>query len=101
MASTPSTRASCRPMDSDEDWPLLIQATDSSVAMVDWVSDHGEFLNERLTTSGAILLRGFEVSSVSEFEVIIKQHSPSFGMVQSIGEKLREKTFIAFGFTQK
>jgi hypothetical protein len=51
--------------------PLVIQPASNTVRLADWISQHREQLESRLVLHGAVLFRGFNVSSVDEFNRFI------------------------------
>jgi alpha-ketoglutarate-dependent taurine dioxygenase len=52
----------------DSGLPLLFQPAVDGLSLAQWARGNVEQIKERLSRSGAILLRGFNVSSVVEFE---------------------------------
>ncbi|MBD2690473.1 non-ribosomal peptide synthetase [Anabaena catenula] len=49
-------------------FPLVIQPNNSEVDLISWAENNREYLGTELFKHGAILFRGFNVKSVSEFE---------------------------------
>ena len=60
----------------DETLPLVMQPNGDDVDLVAWVKDNLEFIDRELLTHGAILFRGFNVSSVCEFENFAQAFCP-------------------------
>lgn len=52
--------------------PLLISPRVEGVNLIKWVADNQELIGDGLRRHGAVLFRGFEVSSTPEFEEFIK-----------------------------
>ncbi|MBW8874482.1 MAG: non-ribosomal peptide synthase/polyketide synthase [Acidobacteria bacterium] len=57
-----------RPLLPDPGWPLLVEPAGAEVDLADWAVAHRADLEAWLATHGAILLRGFGLGSVAEFE---------------------------------
>lgn len=51
-----------------ETLPLVVQPAVESPNLVEWTSNNLEFINSKLLKHGGLLLRGFNVTSVPEFE---------------------------------
>ncbi len=50
--------------------PLLVQPTISGVSLIEWVHEHCEMVQNKISEVGAILFRGFDVHGQSEFEAV-------------------------------
>ncbi|HLO87426.1 MAG TPA: amino acid adenylation domain-containing protein [Nostocaceae cyanobacterium] len=57
-------------------FPLIIQPNTVEVDLISWVENNREYLEIELLKHGAILLRGFNVKSVSEFESVAQTICP-------------------------
>ncbi|MCW5312699.1 amino acid adenylation domain-containing protein [Nostoc sp. KVJ3] len=57
-------------------FPLVIQPTTDDIDLIAWAKTNHEFLQTELLKHGAILFRGFNVESVSEFESFAQAISP-------------------------
>lgn len=53
---------------SDSSLPLLVQPALDGVNLIDWTRSNREFIQNKLESQGAILFRGFAISTVDEFE---------------------------------
>ncbi|OYD97951.1 non-ribosomal peptide synthetase [Nostoc sp. 'Peltigera membranacea cyanobiont' 210A] len=51
-----------------QNFPLVIQPNTTEVDLLSWVENNREYLETELLKHGAILFRGFNIKSVSEFE---------------------------------
>lgn len=60
-----------RLLDPDQSLPLLIEPAIQGVSLPGWAANNREFIRQRLQRHGAILFRGFDVSSVDEFELLL------------------------------
>jgi amino acid adenylation domain-containing protein len=69
-------------------FPLLVQPRKSEVDLVDWGKRSSEFIERELRRHGALLFRGFNLSSASGFEQFAKNISPE--LVNDNGEHSRE-----------
>jgi alpha-ketoglutarate-dependent taurine dioxygenase len=49
------------------DLPLVIESARPYQGLVDWIQDNRELMQSRLTTHGALLFRGFDVSTAEDF----------------------------------
>ena len=55
--------------------PLVIEPTVSELDPVAWAESHSEYIATELAQHGALLLRGFDISSVERFEQFIRATS--------------------------
>ena len=53
-----------------ESLPLILEPAQTGVVLADWASDHREKIESDLARNGAILFRGFGLSSIAEFESV-------------------------------
>lgn len=60
----------------EQTFPLVIQPATDDIDLVAWAKNNQEFLQTELLKHGAILFRGFNVESVSEFENFAQAISP-------------------------
>ncbi|MBW4564790.1 MAG: amino acid adenylation domain-containing protein [Mojavia pulchra JT2-VF2] len=71
-------------------FPLVIQPNNAEVDLISWVENNRDYLETELFKHGAILFRGFNVKSVSEFENFAQTISPNlfaeYGDLPRIGE---------------
>jgi alpha-ketoglutarate-dependent taurine dioxygenase len=61
-----------RLLDSERSLPLLIEPALHGVSLPEWAGSNREFIKQRLQRHGAILFRGFNLSSVDEFELLLR-----------------------------
>ena len=61
-----------RLLDSERSLPLLIEPALHGVSLPEWAGSNREFIKQRLQRHGAILFRGFNLSSVDEFERLLR-----------------------------
>lgn len=61
----------------EEALPFVIQPNIEEVCVIQWAKNNREFIENQLLNYGAILFRGFDVSSVSEFERLAEAICPS------------------------
>ena len=61
-----------RLLDSEKSLPLLIEPATHGVSLPDWARNNREFIRQRLQRHGGILFRGFNLSSVDEFELLLR-----------------------------
>ncbi|HEY9666644.1 MAG TPA: condensation domain-containing protein, partial [Coleofasciculaceae cyanobacterium] len=59
-----------------ETLPLVVQPTGEEIDFVDWAKSHREFIETQLLKHGAILFRGFNINSASEFEIVAQAICP-------------------------
>jgi alpha-ketoglutarate-dependent taurine dioxygenase len=52
--------------------PLLIEPAIDGVSLPQWAINHREFIGQRLQRHGGILFRGFNLSSVDQFELLLQ-----------------------------
>jgi alpha-ketoglutarate-dependent taurine dioxygenase len=51
--------------------PLVVQPAQSDVDLVAWAKGHNDFIESKLNRHGALLFRGFDISSVQRFEEFV------------------------------
>ena len=61
-----------RLLDSERSLPLLIEPAIHGVSLPDWAGSNRESIKQRLQRHGGILFRGFNLSSVDEFELLLR-----------------------------
>jgi alpha-ketoglutarate-dependent taurine dioxygenase len=61
-----------RLLDPASSLPLLIEPAVHGVSLPDWAANNREFIKRRLQRHGGILFRGFNFSSVDEFELLLR-----------------------------
>ncbi|MGD1704673.1 amino acid adenylation domain-containing protein [Dapis sp. BLCC M229] len=61
----------------EQSLPLVIQPNSEEVDIVDWAKNNQEFFKTNLHQHGAILLKDFNINSVSEFEKVAGAITPS------------------------
>ena len=61
-----------RLLDPERGLPLLIEPAIYGVSLPDWAMNNREFIRQRLQRHGGILFRGFNLSSVDEFEQLLR-----------------------------
>ncbi len=61
-----------RLLDPEKGLPLLIEPATHGVSLPDWAANNREFIRQRLQRHGGILFRGFNLSSVDEFELLLR-----------------------------
>jgi alpha-ketoglutarate-dependent taurine dioxygenase len=54
----------------DHSIPLLVRPTRPGVGLLEWVREHSETVQSKISEVGAILFRGFEVNGQTEFEAV-------------------------------
>jgi alpha-ketoglutarate-dependent taurine dioxygenase len=59
-------------LDAQRTLPLVIEPAVESLNLAQWAPSNREFIRQRLQRHGGILFRGFNVSSVNEFELFLK-----------------------------
>ena len=64
-------------LNSEENSPLVLEAQEKSLNPLDWVKEHKPILENYLIKYGGILLRNFNIHSVSEFYCIAQGFSPN------------------------
>ena len=52
--------------------PLLIKPTIEGIDLVAWVARNRQFIDTHLLKYGGIIFRGFNISSVAEFEQLVR-----------------------------
>ena len=68
--------------------PLVIEPNSEQVDIADWAMNNREFFETNLRQHGAILLKGFKINSISEFEKVAGAISP--GLFGEYGDLPRE-----------
>lgn len=82
------TPESCRTLGTQDDaLPYLIQAAPDRGPLAAWAAAHGPFIEEKLHRHGAVLFRGFHVTSQETFEQVAK--ALSHDLVAEGGEHQR------------
>ena len=61
-----------RLLDPERSLPLLIEPAIHGVSLPDWAGNNREFIKQRLHRHGGILFRGFNLSGVDEFELLLR-----------------------------
>lgn len=61
-----------RLLDPERSLPLLIEPATHGVSLPDWAARNREFIRQRLQRHGGILFRGFNLSAIDEFELLLK-----------------------------
>ena len=61
-----------RLLDPERSLPLLIEPAIHGVSLPDWAGNNRGFIKQRLQQHGGILFRGFDLSSVDEFELLLR-----------------------------
>ena len=61
-----------RLLDSERGLPLLIEPAVHGVSLPEWTMNNRDFIKQRLHRHGGILFRGFNLSSVDEFELLLR-----------------------------
>ena len=61
-----------RLLDPERSLPLLIEPAIHGVSLPDWAGNNRGFIKQRLQRHGGILFRGFDLSSVDEFELLLR-----------------------------
>jgi alpha-ketoglutarate-dependent taurine dioxygenase len=61
-----------RLLQADRSLPLLIEPAVEGLSLPQWVSTQRDFIRQRLQQHGGILFRGFNLSSVDEFELLLQ-----------------------------
>lgn len=56
--------------------PLVIEPTVTGIDLVDWAAQHRQMLEQKVLQHGAVLLRGFGVRTIEQFERAIASMSP-------------------------
>ncbi|PSO55420.1 MAG: hypothetical protein BRC35_12075 [Cyanobacteria bacterium QH_10_48_56] len=59
-----------------ESFPLVIQPAAAEVELAEWASQNREYLEKTLLQHGAILLRGFQTRSATDFETVAQGVCP-------------------------
>jgi alpha-ketoglutarate-dependent taurine dioxygenase len=81
-----------------EPLPLLVQPAAEDVDLIAWAKSNLEFIERELSKQGAILFRGFQLASVSEFENFAQAFCPElfadYGDLPrtAVGDKVYEST---------
>ncbi len=63
-------------LDSAKQFPLLMQPGVQNLNLVAWTIEHRAEVEEELMRHGAILFRGFDIQSISDFECFVRAISP-------------------------
>ncbi|WP_084624100.1 condensation domain-containing protein [Oceanospirillum beijerinckii] len=63
-------------IDADRSLPLVIEQGDSPVNLIEWARENQPMLERRVLEHGSILFRGFDVSSLDEFDHVVSALSP-------------------------
>jgi len=58
-------------LDDERRMPLVIEPSSTDLDLVSWASDRRQFIVDELSRHGALLLRGFSIRSVQQFEQFI------------------------------
>ncbi|HXS01746.1 MAG TPA: TauD/TfdA family dioxygenase [Pyrinomonadaceae bacterium] len=58
-------------LDDERRMPLVIEPSSTDLDLVSWASDRRQFIADELSRHGALLLRGFSIRSVQQFEQFI------------------------------
>jgi len=58
-------------LDFERKMPLVLEPGEGNVNLVAWAEGHREFVEAELAKHGALLLRGFDIDSVSRFEQFV------------------------------
>lgn len=53
-----------------DSWPLVVEPSVGGVDLAEWIASHRDTVEEHLVNHGAVLFRGFGVSSVDEFHAV-------------------------------
>ncbi|HEY9832541.1 MAG TPA: amino acid adenylation domain-containing protein [Stenomitos sp.] len=61
----------------EQSLPLVIEPDSDEIDLADWASSHREFIETHLLKHGAILFRGFNLNSASEFENVANAIHPN------------------------
>jgi alpha-ketoglutarate-dependent taurine dioxygenase len=61
-----------RLLDPARNLPLLIEPSFHGVSLPDWAVSNREFIRQRLQRHGGILFRGFNLSSIDEFQLLLQ-----------------------------
>jgi alpha-ketoglutarate-dependent taurine dioxygenase len=61
----------------EQSLPLVIEPDSDEIDLADWASSHREFIESNLLKHGAILFRGFNLNSASEFETVANAIHPN------------------------
>ncbi len=61
----------CSPLHENSMLPLLMKASEKDINVVDWVVKNKQFVQEKILEHGGVLLRGFQVNGVEDFENLI------------------------------
>lgn len=64
-----------RLLDPERSLPLLIEPAIHGVSLPDWAGNNHHFIRQRLQRHGGILFRGFDLSSVDDFELLLRSLS--------------------------
>jgi len=62
-------------LDAARKMPLVLEPGEGNVNFVAWAEGHREFVEAELSKHGALLLRGFDIDSVSRFEQFVEATS--------------------------
>jgi amino acid adenylation domain-containing protein len=76
ISLTPAELIKTDYLQSGETLPLVCQPNVSDLDVVDWAKNNREFIQNNLSKHGAILFRGFNINSVSDFEKIAQAICP-------------------------
>ncbi len=61
-----------RLLDPDRSLPLVIEPATHGVSLPNWAMNNRELIRQRLQRHGGLLFRGFNLSSVDEFELLLR-----------------------------
>ncbi len=61
----------------EQSLPLVIEPDSDEIDLADWASSHREFIETNLLKHGAILFRGFNLTSAAEFETVANAIHPN------------------------
>jgi alpha-ketoglutarate-dependent taurine dioxygenase len=71
VSAAPQTLTSAEPLRADRNLPLVVRPALAGIDLVTWAKEQKPWLDERLATHGALLLRGFTVADARTFEQLI------------------------------
>lgn len=71
------TTSFIKPMNANDDGLLVIQSLTQNIDVVEWIKENSEPIENNLLKFGGILLRDFDINSVSEFNKVAQSVCPS------------------------
>src|SRR5215210_5644356 len=65
-----------RYLNTDDQFPLVIEPNVDDMNLIDWTQNNLEFIEAKLLKHAAILFHGFQVDTIARFEQFVRTISP-------------------------